>query len=627
MAGAFGFLMRFSIKRFLLNPRCMSLANFGLSPGVRIICIYGNCGVGKSSLLNAILAIEDASLKTGDGGSGTLVPIEIWRAPDRQQYPFTAVVFYFPLPLCEEIVRNQLANYYDARLAPIEDQCKELVDLGKPALKTFLALFGDKEEFADEGAATRFLARAKSADDPKILTKLLEWTRYIVSELSKLGNCATLPHHTAQDLNKALEPFTQTCEDPVIDGTDLECSVWPFVKKARKYLSNPLLAKKICLVDLPGVSDTNQQRVQLTKSYFRQCHQALIVHGIERAEDDRTLEEYVIDVFRRKRSGSVAVVLSRSDDIEQESNSRTKYSRQQEEQLRSLNDIEDDLGTELKAIRKRMRKSGNSDYVADMKTEELDQFLLKQVRCRRTGILVAARNTKIRKSLQDWYASITNDPQPLPVFCVSSKCYMAHVKGSSAQNPPILTVAMTEIPDVRSYLFSIAGNGGCVNALKHYAVQIRILLNQMDMSCSGLKPMMKRDDLLKVLDGARRGVENAFDGVRQEQNKHSVTPILIKFDTTEDVWIEKAQEYCTRISKYTPAGFTSFLKKGGNWKTPACGKHNWNATLIEPVRADIQPLLDRFHIQGCYIFQTDAVQAVSDMLDKLEQDMKGERSS
>jgi ABC-type glutathione transport system ATPase component len=88
----------------------MSPANFDLSPGVRIICIYGNCGVGKSSLMNAILAIEGASLKTGDGGSGTLVPIEIWQAPDRQQYPFTAVIFYFPLPLCEEIVRSQLAN-------------------------------------------------------------------------------------------------------------------------------------------------------------------------------------------------------------------------------------------------------------------------------------------------------------------------------------------------------------------------------------------------------------------------------------------------------------------------------------------------------------------------------------
>jgi hypothetical protein len=435
-----------------------------------------------------------------------------------------------------------------------------------------LALFSDKSEFADEGAATRFLSRAESADDPKILMKLLEWTRHIVSELSKLGNCTTLARHTAQDLNMALEPFTQHCDDPVIEGTDLECSVWPFVKKARKYLSNPLLAKKIYLVDLPGVSDTNQQRVQLAKAYFRQCHQALIVHGIERAEDDRTLEEYVLDVFRRKRSGSVAVVLSRSDDIEQESNSRTKYSRQQEEQLRSLNDIEDDMSTELRAIKKRMRKSGNSDYLADMRTEALNQFLLKHIRCRRTGILVSVRNTKIRKSLQDWYSSITNDPQPLPVFCVSSKCYMAHVRGSSVLDPPILSVAMTEIPNVRSYLFLIAGNGGCVNALKHYAVQIRILLNQMDMSCSGLKPMMKRDDLLKVLDGARRGVENAFDGVRQEQNKHSVTPILIKFDTTEDVWIEKAQEYCTKISKYTPSGFTSFLKKGGIGRRQPAGR-------------------------------------------------------
>lgn len=149
------------------------------------------------------------------------MPIELVQAPEKQPFPYAASVFYFPLQKWAEIIRTNLTNYYDARVASSDDLSKEIssIDLGKPALRTFLALFCDKPEFEDEGSAVRFLSRVTSRDDPKILSKLLDWTKTIHSELSKLWNVTTIYHHTAVDLNRALVPFIQHCDYPEIEGS------------------------------------------------------------------------------------------------------------------------------------------------------------------------------------------------------------------------------------------------------------------------------------------------------------------------------------------------------------------------------------------------------------------------
>lgn len=254
-------------------------------------------------------------LQTGDGASGTLVPIELAGALDRQPSPFAAVVCYESLPNCEKIICDTFSDYYDSRVAISDDLSEDVspLDPGKGCLKRLIALFSDKPEFQDEAAAIRFLGRAKSKNDPEVLNKMLGWLKYIHAQLTKLGVVIQIYTHTSSDLNRALEPFTQHCEDPVIHGTSLRSSVYPIVRRVRKYMFNPILAKGILLVDLPGVSDTDQHRVNIAKSYFRDCNQAIVVHGIERAEDDKHLEEIILDIYKRKRSGSVAVVLSRSD--------------------------------------------------------------------------------------------------------------------------------------------------------------------------------------------------------------------------------------------------------------------------------------------------------------------------
>lgn len=236
-------------------------------------------------------------------------------------------VYYFPYAESERIINTSYANYHEARIAPPNNIIEEssLIDLGKEPLEIFLALFRDKPQFRDEESAISFLRT------PSALQDLPTWSKVIYNKLSRLGNVTIINRHTLADLNIALDPFTQFCKSPYIEEASLNCSVYPFVQRVRKCLPSHILARNMIYVDLPGkirnfklnnaysngttigVSDTSQQRLSSANHYFRQSQQIIIVHSIERAESDNSLQQYILDAFHRKRSGSVAVVLTRSD--------------------------------------------------------------------------------------------------------------------------------------------------------------------------------------------------------------------------------------------------------------------------------------------------------------------------
>lgn len=81
---------------------------------------------------------------------------------------------------------------------------------------------------------------------------------------------------------------------------------------------------------------------------------------------------------------------------------------------------------------------------------------------------------------------------------------MAHANGFSISDPPLLSVSTTEIPDFRSFLLGLAGNGGKVEALKRYRIQIRSILDQMDLSCVGSQPMRQREHLMQIIAFAKQ---------------------------------------------------------------------------------------------------------------------------
>ncbi|KAF2116374.1 hypothetical protein BDV96DRAFT_51219 [Lophiotrema nucula] len=597
-------------------------------PKPTVIGLVGDAGVGKSSTINSAFCMEDISLTTGSGEAGTLVPIEFADAPDTQEKLFAAQINRLPRKLCEELLDSCLADYWYHRLAPQEDDTKNTgeVDLGRTAVKIFMALFSDRDEFSDESAATDFLNSMTSAKDKKIRAILRQWILEILNELDKLGNTPTFYAHSASELHQMIQPFTLTSEDATIDGTSLECSVWPFVRFVRITFKHPLLAGAI-FIDLPGLSDANPHRRRLVEQHKRKCDHIIVVHGITRIEDEGIVQHHILDTFYRKRGGSVTLVITKADDVKHESGGRVSYNIQEQEYLSSLDEYDKEVKEELKnngRLSKGSEMSSNPDFLKEiMKKDKLYRFLSHHAKSRRKQILVAARNRKVTKSLQEWYISKTKDSRGLPVFCVSNSVHMEHIVGFLDKQPPILPIDETGITQLRSYLFALPAKAGKADTLKYHCdVRIRTLLDAMAMSCAGTKAMMKREHLIKAIMDSRKDIGKNIDTVRQDINKRFVSPLIVKFGICEDQWIEKAKALCNQWAQYNAAGHAAFLKHEGNWKTNACGKANWNESLLEAVRDFIAPLLDDLIEKGCNDFANDAIMSMCEVLDKMERDME-----
>jgi hypothetical protein len=78
-------------------------------------------------------------------------------------------------------------------------------------------------------------------------------------------------------------------------------------------LSSPILEQNVIVADVPGGSDVNRFRVDNASRYLQQCDTTIVVGKIDRLQDNTGFRQQYMDAFRRRRSGSVILVATRSD--------------------------------------------------------------------------------------------------------------------------------------------------------------------------------------------------------------------------------------------------------------------------------------------------------------------------
>ncbi|KAF1967096.1 hypothetical protein BU23DRAFT_603095 [Bimuria novae-zelandiae CBS 107.79] len=484
-------------------------------PGPTMTCFYGDCAVGKSSLMNARLGIEGLSLKTGDGGVGTFVPLEFVHASHTQERPYMARVFWHPMQVFLNIVRTAAADYYLSRLDEEAEITKQAtIDLGKPALKIF-----------------------------------------------KLRTQSSMALHS----------------------------------DAQYGPSSIKQAKGNVLVDLPGVTDGNALRVNCANRYLRTCDRVIVVANLDRATDDSGVEKYDLEVVRRKRHGKLSLALTRSDVIDEDECKRLSLEPRQEEHLRSLAHFGEEVEDELRKLRKPIYSAGPLEFYEEFeKKRGLYEYFTKHI---------------LYRFAKSYKAGIVEEQKT----STSSRYFVS---------PARLSPRMTEIPDLRSHIFSLAARSGKVEQFERHCVSMRVLLNEMELSCIDSRPMMKRDHLLKILLEVQME-QNHFDGFTADLMNTTVAPVLTKLDAAVEPFLVVAESLCNKWSDYTLQGFIAFLNKHGKWQTPKCGKAEWNRELIAFIRHELQPVFDTFCHDGFSIqFRNEAILHVNELLETLEENMK-----
>jgi hypothetical protein len=174
-----------------------------------------------------------------------------------------------------------------------------------------------QQMFADRlglESAESFMSTATSPKDAKVLKQLLTWTTEIHRKFVPDGHTfVQFDASTPEKLIEQYHPFTREVPNASFRGQPLRFTPWPLVRLIRVYLNSPLLQQNVTVADVPGGLDINYFRTENAARYLHECDMTIVVGKIDRLQDNVSFQMQYMNAYRRKRSGSVILVATRSD--------------------------------------------------------------------------------------------------------------------------------------------------------------------------------------------------------------------------------------------------------------------------------------------------------------------------
>jgi hypothetical protein len=246
-----------------------------------------------------------------------------------------------------------------------------------------------------------------------------------------------------------------------------------------------------------------------------------------RAGDDPGFKKNIRICHKLKRNGNVAVVITQSDvrstqhlpsvlllmlpqKVANKKGARISYQLDDAGRLEAIDKHVQLIKIELSKVQASLKaaKSPNnpdSGLTEQFRHKETQYKLhIKHADMLKRQIAVAARNRQVTTDLQSFYRRETKDPNDLRVFCVSSEQYLQHLQPYSLLEPPTLPLQLTDIPALRYFIQTLPARSGRAEALVHHCLNVVPgALNAITLSCTGFKPMMKREHLNKIIIASR----------------------------------------------------------------------------------------------------------------------------
>ncbi|KAK3307526.1 uncharacterized protein B0T15DRAFT_530475 [Chaetomium strumarium] len=265
-------------------------------PGRTIVSVVGNTGAGKSSVISAVLD-EERLLPTNCMRACTASPTEI--SYNHSEDP-------------EERYRAEV------EFITVDDWVKDL----RALYSDLLDGSGEVSREASNQDSDAGIAYAKiKAVYPKFTKEMIanatpEALANQTAVRSILGTVRKLKATTAASLYRQLQEYVDSKEK----NTEKRLEYWPLIKVVRIYTKASALATGACLVDLPGVQDSNAARAAVAANYMKACTGLWIVAPITRAVDDKTAKSLLGNSFRRQLKydgtySAVTFICSKTDDI------------------------------------------------------------------------------------------------------------------------------------------------------------------------------------------------------------------------------------------------------------------------------------------------------------------------
>lgn len=306
-----------------------------------VIGLLGGTGVGKSSLLNALL--EQSNILPTSGSRGCNAAVVELRFNRGLAMPGVQTPVYRGL-----VEFISLQEWY-TELGYLLDECctrdSQKVFSGVPDSGTqpdAAAAWSKINEVYGHRVMSSFAGKDKAwvwgklKNDERV-TQLLTGENDLARTISIVEGsvdpdqayllCTGLDNFKlkfGRELRKWAKHFRSQINDFVYrkGGTkQKEPQTWPLIRKVTLFGPWAVLSTGACLVDLPGVQDANAARAQVAQTYLQKCDQIWIVAPIKRAVDDGTAKELLGAQFKRQmlmdgQYGNICFICTSTDDCQ-----------------------------------------------------------------------------------------------------------------------------------------------------------------------------------------------------------------------------------------------------------------------------------------------------------------------
>ncbi|KAF2830583.1 hypothetical protein CC86DRAFT_378861 [Ophiobolus disseminans] len=556
------------------------------------IGLVGEAGAGKAPKAKASRTWSLSSL--------------LCRKPKKS--PYAAEVEFFSSAICQRMVETMLRKSYirtqkerDGEEADDEERTE-----ANTAVDCLCILFHNHEEFSCREAGENFLASAISSSDPRILEKLKRWTDEVLSSFIPNGQRLFLNSDTMENLTELFLPFTREVDDATFGDKPLEFSPWPFVRLVRVCFNHPITSQGITIGDLPGSNDYNTMRTLNTQRYLKDCDLTICV--------------------AKRRSGSVIIVITKTDDLNMKTKSIISLSPQEEEVLAMIQRNVKASEKQTEENRREIKKvKGDINTVNTLAADNsrIDRRI-KKIQNEALELRVLARSTKITNNLARSYRTNTKNEVRVPIFCVSNTEYMLRVAGISPNNLPVLSLANTQLPLFRAHIYA-ARSKGKFAVLDHYCLHsVPTTFNIIEMSCS-TSNLDRKEHLVGIVNKASEEMKEHIDLLFERFIAVDIEELIKGLHSSQADFATAAEGKCKKFSQkpYGPASHRAFVRNYGSHKTKSVGEANWNDEFLESVKPHIDRTFGKLIEEQTLVLKTDLSQSIREVIHRLDQDLRG----
>ncbi len=534
-----------------------------------------------------------------------------------QTKSFSAKVEFFPLDVIGTLLSEALDDWHTWHFEENRDWTPEQMEQyqrkAATSLSTFRAIYAKHAYFSTETSARRALdtmvqSGIKREAEMRMLVKLAEGLLETMRQED--GQYALYFQADAQDgLGDLLDPYISECID------ENQASLWPFVKQVHVGVKGSRIFEKFTIVDLPGISDTNQVRVRATYENIDRCDYVWILSHTGRIITD-TVVDGLLQRYGRIHDDSLVIVATKSDenvdhalamDMRRRGHLSDKY--------KHLKECSNDIRKEVKTLSRAKDRSRQAPMERMILLEKIDKRTktLHTIDSQWFSLIVQARNKHVTSSLLREKRHHLADSSALNVFCVSNRHYAVH-KGDAEVSGSLLEPHDTNIPAVREFALKLAAPMALQSLddfISHgFSAFLQGLGLWIDQSWIDGK-----EELLVIVQAPAGMIEGMLKSYIETITSSAQQDIAATLNQQLDAFISCGLTVLQGLSAAAWPTLAAFIRKDGNHSTPSMSKRSWNQQFsVAACRAimDIVPP-----------FQEKQAALLTEMRDRLVAAVKG----